>query len=92
MYVYFGNAANDYSKPSIIIICENYKYCNLGWSLTTGDVNGDQLEDLIIGSPYASTCGAQCGFVGVLFSKSKVYPSVIPVKNLDWSINGNMVN
>ena len=59
--------------------------------MTRGDVNGDQIDDLIIGTPYSSTCGPQCGFVGVLFSKSKEYPNVIPVTNLDWIIHGNMV-
>ena len=37
--------------------------------MSKGDVDGDNVDDLIIGSPYASTCGAQCGIVGVLFSK-----------------------
>lgn len=39
--------------------------------MSKGDVDGDQIDDLLIGSPYASTCGAQCGIVGVLFSRKK---------------------
>lgn len=48
-------------------------YCNAGWTLSTGDVNQDNHDDLLIGSPYASTCGDQCGFVSVLVSFKKCY-------------------
>jgi len=39
--------------------------------MTAGDLDNDRNNDLIIGSPYSSTCGDQCGFVAVLLSGKK---------------------
>lgn len=41
--------------------------------MSKGDVNGDNKDDLIIGTPYASTCGDQCGYVGVMLAKTGGY-------------------
>ena len=43
--------------------------CNLGWSMTSGDINADGFADLIIGAPFAPSGGKQRGLVGVLLSK-----------------------
>jgi hypothetical protein len=67
-----------------------YVYCNNGWLLSKGDVNGDNIDDLILGSPYASTCADQCGFVSVLLSKRQNLPLEISVSDLDWTLIGNM--
>ena len=40
VYVYFGGANLDVKNPSITITCSKYRYCNLGWNLAKGDVNG----------------------------------------------------
>lgn len=92
VYVYFGGKGQDFNTPSIVITCKNYLYCNLGLTLEKGDVDGDLIDDLVIGSPYASTKGDQSGFIGVLLSKEKSYPSNIDVSTgLDWIVEGNMI-
>jgi hypothetical protein len=73
------------------ITCKNVKFCNLGWLLTKGDVNGDNKDDLIISSPYANTCLDQCGVVGVLLSKSAGdLPVEVDLDELDWIVKGHM--
>ena len=62
----------------------------MGWFLTTGDVNGDNHTDILISSPYASTCADQCGYLGVLFAAKKEFNSVIKANDLDFVIYGNM--
>jgi hypothetical protein len=97
IYVYFGSSNYTYDTPSLIITCDNIKdavamrYCNLGWSLSKGDVNEDGFDDLIVGSPYASTtsCGRQCGFVSVLLSKPS-FSKIITLDQFDWFLQGNM--
>lgn len=48
-----------------------FRYCNIGWLLTIGDLNRDGFNDLIISSPYASSSDTQSGVVSVLFSNKK---------------------
>ncbi len=46
-----------------------YKYLTPYWFSLY--FKGDLIDDLVIGSPYASTKGDQSGFIGVLLSKEK---------------------
>ncbi|XP_005096368.1 phosphatidylinositol-glycan-specific phospholipase D [Aplysia californica] len=41
-------------------------YCNLGSTLASGDLNSDQFDDIIIGSPFAPGQGEQQGMVVVV--------------------------
>ncbi|BFZ16486.1 hypothetical protein BsWGS_19525 [Bradybaena similaris] len=52
------------------ITCKDV-YCNMGTTLSTGDLNSDLYEDLIIGSPFAPGSGEQRGTVGVVYAGSK---------------------
>lgn len=67
LLLYFSNDLFNKIYNTIL----KFKYCNAGWTLSTGDVNQDNHDDLLIGSPYAATCGDQCGFVSVLLSDKK---------------------
>jgi len=47
-----------------------FEHCNLGQSLSVGDVDQDGSPDLVIGAPFAPSGGVQRGFV-VAFPASK---------------------
>ncbi|CAG5121091.1 unnamed protein product, partial [Candidula unifasciata] len=49
------------------IACKDV-YCNLGTTLTTGDLNSDLYEDLVIGSPFAPGLGEQRGMLAVVYA------------------------
>nr|XP_006824765.1 PREDICTED: phosphatidylinositol-glycan-specific phospholipase D-like [Saccoglossus kowalevskii] len=71
VYAFYGSNSGQLSKnPNITITCET-KYCNLGHSLTSGDLNQDGFDDLVVGSPFAPMDGGnQRGMVNVLFSNT----------------------
>lgn len=93
VFIYLGTKNLAYEEASIEIKCEHFQYCNLGWALTKGDLNMDGSDDLIISSPYANTCGAQCGYLGALLAnkrdESKDY-TVLDAAHLDFVLLGNM--
>ncbi len=45
------------------------RYCNIGWSMVSSDVNNDEAVDLLIGAPFAPAGGEQRGFIGTFYSK-----------------------
>ena len=49
----------------------------------TGDVNGDNFDDLIIGASYADQNGASSGSSYVVFGQSEGFASVIDLSTLD---------
>ncbi len=89
VFIYFGGSGH-FANVSIEITCTSFKYCNLGWSLSKGDVNGDGFDDLVVSSPFAGTCAEQCGFLGVLFSSKNQIERVIDAADLDYVLTGNM--
>ncbi|TRV25495.1 MAG: hypothetical protein EWV88_07700 [Microcystis wesenbergii Mw_MB_S_20031200_S109D] len=50
-----------------------------------GDVNGDGLDDLIIGAPYASTQGDSVGEAYVIFGSNTPFPATFNLANLNGS-------
>ena len=71
--IQYSNAVK--SNVSYFIENEN---ANLGWSLAAGDLNNDQMDDLIVSAPvYSKTNLYQNGAVYVLLRKE------IPIESLD---------
>ncbi|XP_060608003.1 phosphatidylinositol-glycan-specific phospholipase D-like isoform X2 [Ruditapes philippinarum] len=74
---------------NITIVCQKEKYCNLGYSMTSGDVNNDGYLDLVIGTPFAPAGGEQRGFVAALFADVTNFGYTYKdVTQLPWRING----
>ena len=89
VFIYFGDKTLSYKFPNVTIFCHKFKYCNLGWKISSGDVNLDGKNDLIISSPFAATCNDQCGFVSVILNSDKI-KSQIDITDSNWFITGNM--
>jgi hypothetical protein len=69
------------------------EYDSLGISVSeAGDINGDGIDDLIIGAPYAGTPGAYVGVSYVVFGSDQAWASSLDLSSLDGSdgfaING----
>lgn len=56
-----------------------------------GDVNGDGVDDLIIGSPFAEANGAQSGRSYVVFGSDTPFPGVVELSSLD-GVNGFQID
>ncbi len=51
----------------------------------SGDLNGDGLDDLIVGAPYADPNGSYSGRSYVVFGRSSGFPAILPLADLDGS-------
>ncbi|XP_069128392.1 phosphatidylinositol-glycan-specific phospholipase D-like [Argopecten irradians] len=67
VYIYYGKLRNNATlyQPNITITCKS-QYCNLGFSMTTGDINKDSHQDLLLGTPYYQLVANQSGIVSAL--------------------------
>jgi hypothetical protein len=55
-----------------------------GWSMAgRGDVNGDGIDDLVIGAPYADANGSDSGGGYVVFGHAGAFPANLPLDLLD---------
>jgi len=56
-----------------LTIYGQYDYDKLGWSLTSGDVNGDTIDDIIMGSYISAGIGGStrtaCGRIDIVYGK-----------------------
>ncbi|XP_075682682.1 phosphatidylinositol-glycan-specific phospholipase D isoform X2 [Rhinoderma darwinii] len=79
--------SNHINTPSATYFV-NSPYARLGWSVTTGDLNNDGWEDLVIGAPGCSTLGhVQVGCVYIVYSND----SGIPSDNMDLDTNADVL-
>lgn len=59
-----------------------------GWNLTSADVNGDGISDIIAGAPYASAGGTARGAVYIFLGYSGIDTGNISAKYANVTING----
>ncbi|XP_021363749.1 phosphatidylinositol-glycan-specific phospholipase D-like isoform X2 [Mizuhopecten yessoensis] len=73
VFIYYGKLRSNaaFYQPNITITCQS-QYCNLGFTMTTGDINKDGHDDLLLGTPYYQMVANQSGIVSALPS-SKAY-------------------
>jgi len=69
VFVYYGDSLGKglLTDPAMVITAKE-DYTNLGWSLASGDCDGDGHGDLITASPFAGAGGEQRGLVAVFVS------------------------
>ncbi|XP_061168094.1 phosphatidylinositol-glycan-specific phospholipase D-like [Saccostrea echinata] len=88
VYVFYGSGKDRNQKPDITLTCQS-KFCNLGYSLTSVDVNKDGHLDLVMGTPHYSGGNlTQSGMVVILVSASTASGTTIPVESLTRKIYG----
>nr|XP_022316784.1 phosphatidylinositol-glycan-specific phospholipase D-like [Crassostrea virginica] len=92
IFIYFGTGKDrKWNKtPDITVTCQS-KYCNLGYSLTSVDVDKDGHLDLVMGTPHYSQGDlTQNGMVAILpSSKAIASGKTIPVESLSRKIYGD---
>lgn len=71
VYVYFGGPHMDGVPDVILDGTEPAQY--FGWSLAAGDINGDHIDDLIVGAPYDTRAGSRSGRVFVYFGRPRFH-------------------
>ena len=99
-YVVFGTT-NGFSSPLALssldgtngfMLDGEEEYDRSGTSVSAaGDINGDGIDDLIIGAPTVNTNGSQSGRSYVVFGKTTGFGSPLPLSSLDGR-NGFMLD
>ncbi len=97
VYVFSGSNAGIAKEPSIIIN-DSAETANLGFSLATGDLNGDGNPDLVIGAPFRGVItyagdgkilSEQCGSVAIFnSSKNRIDNSILSLDDAWRVLNG----
>lgn len=88
VYVYLGNKDMVFSSPDIVIETEEING-NIGHFMTSGDVDNDGNNDLIIGTPFYGSGGRQRGAAAVfLSSEERKSGSNYKFEDADWIKGG----
>ncbi|CAG2227356.1 GPLD1 [Mytilus edulis] len=69
--IYLGTKTRKYEEVDIVITCQS-QYCNLGYNLESGDIDGDGHDDLIMGLPFYTDEYNQSGLVAAMMSSKDV--------------------
>jgi hypothetical protein len=73
VWVYFGTGGTPlFSSLPDVLIQGDEPYTRLGWTLGSGDVNGNGYHDLLVGAPFAPGGGEQRGLAAVYLSSPSV--------------------
>ena len=65
--VHYGSSSGVSSTPSLSTSGPNQANANFGYSLASGDVNGDGYDDLLVGAPYYDTSNTDAGWAGLYY-------------------------
>ncbi|MBF0627392.1 MAG: FG-GAP repeat protein, partial [Magnetococcales bacterium] len=57
----------------------------LGWAMSSGDVNGDGYDDLLIGAPFGDSGASNTGISYVVFGKGSAFVNSLNLSTLDGS-------
>ena len=93
IYLGTGNQTVPFVANPSISITSPMNYATLGFSLTSGDVDGSGHDSLIIGSPFASTNNTDVnnihvGVVAIFRSSSSRLPASLSVTDADILLEG----
>ena len=96
VYVFYGYRGLEYANinpaNANITIYGNNSGDNFGWNVTSGDLDGNGVNDLVIGAPNASNATARPGRVYIVYNAALSSPKTIDVSGYPYgikSINGS---
>ncbi|XP_052090301.1 phosphatidylinositol-glycan-specific phospholipase D-like [Mytilus californianus] len=82
--IYLGKKTRMYEEVDIVITCQS-QYCNLGYNLESGDIDGDGHDDLIFGLPFYTDKYNQSGLVAAMMaSKDVPVHKTVAFEDIKW--------
>ena len=88
VFVFFAGGTGLSTEPDLTITADE-SHTNLGWSLASGDCDGDGAKDLIIGAPHAGTSEKQRGLAAVFLASEDIRSGAdLELDDADWLADG----